>query len=175
MIYDKKNNQKHLYLTTWGKYTVFEKVKVENTSVVCWETPHPSRAAGFAASGRTEKDRSAVGSLLPLVSARQGWSSQMETMNKWTEVDICSCIFEPVHRHLCDPRQLGAELGQGRMLLGLNIRVKLRLHFPRGRVQQNSRKLNWKKKQKRNVCVCVIGSKREKDEILTKSVFSATH
>lgn len=56
--------------------------------------------------------------------------------------------------HLCDPGQLGAELGQNRVLLGLHVCMKLRLDLPRGCVHHNSRKLN-----------CTAGSKGGTDVI----------
>lgn len=130
----------------WGKYTVFEKVQVQKISVVCWEKPHPSRAATFAASGWTEKDRSEGVSLPQLASVRQ-WNKDVRCNVKLYTTHgnrKCTRMFVAVYLncHLCNPGQLSAELGQNGVLLGLNIIMKLRLDLPCGCVQQNSRKLN---------------------------------
>lgn len=47
-----------------------------------------------------------------------------------------------LHLSLCDAGELGAEVRQDGMFLGLNKRVKLRLHFPCGGVQQHGRELD---------------------------------
>ncbi len=76
------------------------------------------------------------------------WSGQMwcktiySTWHQKVHCYVCSSVFMPVHGHLRNPCQLSAELGQNRVLLGLNISVKLGLDLPCRRVQQNSRKLN---------------------------------
>lgn len=46
------------------------------------------------------------------------------------------------HLYLCNPSQLRAELGESRVLLGLNISMEFRLNLPRLGVEQNSRELN---------------------------------